>query len=148
MEDLEILLKCLSYLSYLNVGVKLNRFFFFCKLSFSFLHPVYTAVLSSVLNNVCLNPFVTLTYILTTNMQSFIWPIYLQSDVFHLSPRTAIFKDLYDKFSVSTQRAIYKWITLGLQKWTKSNGNSFSVCLQRFYWGAGKNPWLFHEGLL
>ncbi|MGH0139239.1 UNVERIFIED_CONTAM: hypothetical protein FKN15_068648 [Acipenser sinensis] len=34
---------------------------------------------------------------------------------------TAIFKDLYDKFSVRTQRAIYKWITLGLQKWTKSN---------------------------
>ncbi|XP_036385328.1 otoancorin-like [Megalops cyprinoides] len=33
---------------------------------------------------------------------------------------TAVFKDLYDMFSVITQRAIYKWIILGLQKTYKS----------------------------
>ncbi|XP_041133067.1 otoancorin-like isoform X2 [Polyodon spathula] len=47
----------------------------------------------------------------------------LQDDTFRNI--TAVFKDLYDKFSVSTQRAIYKWITLGLQKATKSNAGGF-----------------------
>ncbi|KAG5854344.1 hypothetical protein ANANG_G00036830 [Anguilla anguilla] len=36
---------------------------------------------------------------------------------------TAVFKDLYDMFSVTTQKAIYKWITQGLQKTSKSSCN-------------------------
>ncbi|KAG9350257.1 hypothetical protein JZ751_026611, partial [Albula glossodonta] len=34
---------------------------------------------------------------------------------------TAVFKDLYDMLSVTTQRAIYKWITMGLQRTSKSS---------------------------
>ncbi|XP_035261240.1 otoancorin-like [Anguilla anguilla] len=47
---------------------------------------------------------------------------------------TAVFKDLYDMFSVTTQKAIYKWITQGLQKTSKS---SYSPDV----WMTAENLW-------
>ncbi|XP_039631613.1 otoancorin-like isoform X2 [Polypterus senegalus] len=51
---------------------------------------------------------------------------------------TAIFKDLYDKLSVSTQRAVYDWITAGLQKSSKLTEVSSSWVTAENLWFLGR----------
>ncbi|XP_051790290.1 otoancorin-like [Erpetoichthys calabaricus] len=51
---------------------------------------------------------------------------------------TAIFKDLYDKLSVSTQRAVYDWITVGLQKSSKLTEVSSSWVTAENLWFLGR----------
>ncbi|XP_018617000.1 otoancorin isoform X2 [Scleropages formosus] len=51
---------------------------------------------------------------------------------------TAVFKDLYDMFSVTAQKAIYKWIITGLQKTSKSSRSLASWMTAENLWFLGR----------
>ncbi|XP_072568924.1 otoancorin [Paramormyrops kingsleyae] len=63
-------------------------------------------------------------------------PTNLSDDIFR--NLTAVFKDLYDIFSVTTQRAIYKWIALGFQMTSKSISNPTTWMTAENLWFLGR----------
>ncbi|XP_061086470.1 otoancorin-like [Conger conger] len=63
-------------------------------------------------------------------------PVDISDDTFR--NLTAVFKDLYDMFSVTTQKAIYKWITQGLQRTSKSSHSPNAWMTAENLWFLGR----------